>query len=58
MLTYLQPECRADPRRGIAAALAAYGSVRFLSRYFTTRTLLPFAARCLIAGALAMVCFA
>ena len=42
----------------IAAALAAYASVRFLSRYFTTRTLLPFAAYCLIAGALAVVRFA
>ena len=42
----------------LAAALAAYGSVRFLSRYFTTRTLLPFAAYCLIAGALAVVRFA
>ena len=42
----------------VAAALAAYVSVRFLSRYFTTRTLLPFAAYCLIAGALAMVRFA
>ena len=42
----------------VAAALAAYASVRFLSRYFTTRTLLPFAAYCLIAGALAVVRFA
>jgi len=42
----------------IAAALAAYASVRFLSRYFTTRTLLPFAAYCLVVGALAMVRFA
>ena len=42
----------------IAAALAAYASVRFLSRYFTTRTLLPFAAYCLIVGALAVVRFA
>ncbi len=42
----------------IAAAVAAYASVRFLSRYFTTRTLLPFAAYCLIAGALAVVRFA
>lgn len=42
----------------VAAALAAYASVRFLSRYFTTRTLLPFAAYCLIAGVLAVVRFA
>ena len=42
----------------IAAALAAYLSVRFLTRYFTTRTLLPFAIYCLVAGALAVVRFA
>ncbi len=42
----------------VAAALAAYASVRFLSRYFTTRTLLPFAAYCLIVGVLAVVRFA
>ncbi|MFI5261562.1 MAG: undecaprenyl-diphosphate phosphatase, partial [Candidatus Limnocylindrales bacterium] len=41
----------------IAAGLAAYASVRFLSRYFTTRTLLPFAVYCLVVGALAVVRF-
>jgi undecaprenyl-diphosphatase len=35
----------------IAAAVAAYLSVRFLTRYFQTRTLTPFAIYCLIAGA-------
>jgi undecaprenyl-diphosphatase len=33
-----------------AAAVAAYGSVRFLSRWFVTRTLTPFAIYCLVAG--------
>jgi undecaprenyl-diphosphatase len=34
------------------AAIAAYLSVKFLTRYFKTRTLTPFAAYCLIAGLL------
>lgn len=42
----------------VAAGIAAYISVRFLSRYFTTRTLTPFAIYCLVAGALAAVRFA
>lgn len=37
----------------VSAGLAAYLSVRFLTRYFTTRTLTPFALYCLIVGALA-----
>jgi undecaprenyl-diphosphatase len=41
----------------IAAGIAAYLSVRFLSRYFTHRSLLPFAAYSLLAGALALVRF-
>ena len=41
----------------IAAGIAAYLSVRFLSRYFTRRTLLPFAVYSLVAGALALVRF-
>lgn len=41
----------------IAAGIAAYVSVRFLTRYFTTRTLTPFAVYCLAAGALAMFRF-
>jgi undecaprenyl-diphosphatase len=42
----------------LAAGLAAYLSVRFLTRWFATRTLLPFAIYCLVAGALAIVRFA
>jgi undecaprenyl-diphosphatase len=42
----------------VAAGLAAYLSVRFLTRYFTTRTLTPFAVYCLVVGALAIVRFA
>lgn len=42
----------------VCAGIAAYVSVRFLSRYFTTRTLTPFAIYCLVAGALAAVRFA
>ncbi len=41
----------------IAAAVAAYLSVRFLTRYFTTRTLVPFAVYCLVVGALAVIRF-
>ncbi len=41
----------------IVAGLAAYASVRFLSRYFATRTLRPFAVYCLVAGAMSVVWF-
>ena len=41
----------------IAAAIAAYVSVRFLSRYFTTRTLTPFAIYCLLAGIVTVIRF-
>ncbi len=41
----------------LAAAVAAYLSVRFLSRYFTTRTLTPFAIYCLLAGIVTVVRF-
>jgi len=34
----------------VAAAVAAYLSVRFLTRYFETRTLTPFAWYCVVAG--------
>jgi undecaprenyl-diphosphatase len=34
----------------IVAGLASYASVRFLTRYFKTKTLTPFAIYCLIAG--------
>ena len=42
----------------IAAAIAAYLSVRFLTRYYTTRTLTPFAVYCLVVGGLAIIRFA
>ena len=41
----------------IAAGLAAYVSVRFLSRWFATRTLVPFAVYSLVVGALAIARF-
>ena len=34
----------------VASGIAAYVSVRFLTRYFETRTLTPFAVYCLLAG--------
>ena len=40
------------------AGVAAYLSVRFLTRYFTTRTLTPFAIYCLVAGVACVVRFA
>ena len=36
----------------VCAAIGAYLSVRFLTRYFQTKTLSPFAAYCLLAGVL------
>lgn len=42
----------------LVAGVAAYLSVRFLTRYFTTRTLTPFACYCLIAGGISTVWFA
>ena len=41
-----------------AAAVAAYLSVRFLVRWFTTRTLWPFAGYCLAMGTAMIVYFA
>ncbi|HEY1330958.1 MAG TPA: undecaprenyl-diphosphate phosphatase [Actinomycetota bacterium] len=43
---------------GIAAGIAAYLSVKFLVRWFETRTLTPFAIYCLVAGAAASLWFA
>jgi undecaprenyl-diphosphatase len=43
---------------GLVAAAAAYGSVRYLIRFFQTRNLLPFAVYCLVAGAVSIVRFA
>jgi undecaprenyl-diphosphatase len=42
----------------VVAGLASYVSVRWLTRYFQTRTLTPFAIYCLIAGATCIIRFA
>jgi undecaprenyl-diphosphatase len=42
----------------LCSALTAYLSVRFLMRYFETRTLIPFAVYCLCAGVAATIYFA
>ena len=41
-----------------AAGVAGYAAVRFLVRFFKTRSLLPFAAYCLVAGGLSIIRFA
>jgi undecaprenyl-diphosphatase len=42
----------------VVAGLAAYLSVRFLTRWFRTRTLTPFAIYCLLVGAACIIRFA
>ena len=42
----------------LVAGLAAYASVRFLVKFFETRTLTPFAIYCLIAGGISIIRFA
>jgi undecaprenyl-diphosphatase len=42
----------------LCAALSAYLSVRFLMKYFETRTLIPFAVYCLCAGTACAIYFA
>ena len=42
----------------IVAGIAAYFSVRFLMRWFHTRTLTPFAIYCLVVGAASFIRFA
>ena len=42
----------------ICAVVAAYVSVRFLTRWFHTRTLAPFAIYCLAAGIISIIRFA
>lgn len=42
----------------VLSGLSAYVSVRFLVRWFTTRTLTPFAVYCVAAGLLSLVVFA
>jgi undecaprenyl-diphosphatase len=39
----------------VCAAIAAYFSVKFLTRYFRTRTLTPFAIYCFVAGLICLV---
>jgi undecaprenyl-diphosphatase len=39
----------------VASGIGAYLSVRFLTRYFETRTLTPFAIYCLIAGFVSLI---
>ena len=41
----------------VVAGIAAYLAVRFLTRYFENRTLLPFAVYCFVAGLLSVVRF-
>ena len=41
----------------VVAAVAAYISVRFLMKYFETRTLTPFAIYCLLAGGICVIGF-
>jgi undecaprenyl-diphosphatase len=41
----------------IAAAISAYISVKFLTRYFQTRSLKPFGIYCLVAGAICSLIF-
>jgi undecaprenyl-diphosphatase len=42
----------------VISGIAAYGAVRFLVRFFETRTLLPFAIYCLVAGGVSVLRFA
>ena len=42
----------------VITGVVAYFSVRFLVRYFETRTLRPFAIYCLVAGAVSFIRFA
>jgi undecaprenyl-diphosphatase len=41
----------------IAAGFAAYLTVRFLTHYFETETLVPFAVYCMTAGAVVSLVF-
>jgi undecaprenyl-diphosphatase len=42
----------------VVSGLAAYASVRWLTRWFTTRTLTPFAVYCVLAGAGSLIALA
>ena len=39
----------------VASAIGAYAAVRWLTRYFQTRTLTPFAIYCVVAGLASLV---
>jgi undecaprenyl-diphosphatase len=58
----MKPENSAVVGPAIAGSLiafvASYISVRYLLRYFETRTLTPFAIYCIIAGVISVVRFA
>ena len=47
-----------SPSASSSTGITAYLSVRFLVRYFKTRTLTPFAVYCLVVGAGSLVRFA
>jgi undecaprenyl-diphosphatase len=42
----------------IVAGLASWFSIKFLTKYFTTRTLIPFAVYCLVFGGISLIHFA
>jgi undecaprenyl-diphosphatase len=42
----------------LCAMVAAYGAVRFLTKWFTTRTLVPFGIYSLVVGVLCVARFA
>jgi undecaprenyl-diphosphatase len=42
----------------LASFVCAYLAVRFLEKYFRTRTLIPFAIYCLVAGAVSFILLA
>jgi undecaprenyl-diphosphatase len=41
----------------LVAGVAAYISIRFLTKYFETRTLTPFAIYCVVAGIGSLIFF-
>ena len=42
----------------VLSGIAAYLSVRFLTKYFKTKTLRPFGIYCLVAGIASLILFA
>ena len=49
------PGATGAPRNSLVAGIAAYLSVRFLTRYFVRQTLIPFGVYCIVAGVAAFV---